>query len=400
MNEKVSVLMCTYNSGEFLRQAIEGVLYQPYENFELIIIDDASTDDSRQIAQEYAALDPRVKTIECPVNRGASTALNAGLRLASGDYLTRHDSDDIMFPERLAEQVNFLRQHPEVGAVGTNVVYIDHQGNEFAVSSFPLTNEEIQAALPDYMCFCGPTILVRREAFVQAGYYFVEHYSTAEDYDLCLRLSEVTQMANLERPLYRYRQHPNSVSVTSRYWQLYCKVRSLEQAAMRRFGVQLPPEFVGYIARDYLRAAILAFLSGQPAHARRCLAIGQRYRPDLLGVDAVEPPLGEIINRYLPEQSFDATITDIEGLFRDLFPRRRDLARQKAHLLAEKYIQEAFARAQNSPSRSFDLKLIWKGVRYDPAWLTNRGIASILVKQGLRNMKNTLSTRLTQNTPS
>jgi glycosyltransferase involved in cell wall biosynthesis len=386
-NGKVSILMCVFNSGEFLCPAIESVLNQSYHAIELIVIDDHSTDDSWEIACDYAERDSRIKTIYSSSNRGASAALNKGLRIAEGDYITRHDSDDVMFPERLEKQVEFLNKFPEVNAIGTNIVFIDPGGNEIGVSSFPLTDDAIQEALPDYMCFCGPTLLVTREAFRKAGYYFVEEYTTAQDYDLCLRLSEVTKMGNLEQPLYRYRQHHSSVSVSKRHEQLYYKVRSLEQAAQRRFGKHPPVHYIDFIARDYMRAAVLGCLSDQIASSRRCLELALRYQHDLLNSPSLRPPLGEIVRRYLPEQPLEDSIADVEKLFQDLFPRDAQLERLKARLMAELYIEEVFARAQNSPTRTFELDLVLKGVRHNPVWLRNRGIQSILVKQPLFNLR-------------
>ena len=378
---KVSVLMCVFNCCEFLCSAIDSVLGQPYKNIELIIIDDDLTDDSWQIACDLAARDPRIVAIRSSVNQGASAALNKGLKIATGDYITRQDSDDIMEPERLVEQVAYLQRFPDVGAIGTNVVYIDLIGNEIDVSSFPLANEEIQETLPDRMCFCGPTVMARRETFSKAGLYYAEEYSTAEDYDLCLRLSEVTRMGNLARTLYRYRQHPGSVSAMKRHHQLYYKVRALEQAAFRRYGLNLSRKFIDYIARDYLRSAILGCYSNEIASAKKCLELAQHYHPDLLFSASLQPPLDEIIKRYLPRQSLEVSLASLESLFRDLLPQNYTLARIKSRLIGEIYIEEAFARANHSPTPFYDLHLIWKGIRYDPGWLTNRGILSILFRK-------------------
>ena len=379
-NPKVSVLMCVFNCCEFLCSAIGSVLGQPYKNIELIIIDDDSTDDSWQIACEFAAQDPRVVTIRSPVNQGASAALNKGLKISTGDFITRQDSDDTMAPERLVEQVAYLQQYPNVGAIGTNIVYIDLIENVINVSSYPLTNEEIQETLPDRMCFCGPTVMVRREAFAKAGFYYAEEYSTAEDYDLCLRLAEVTQMGNLAGTLYRYRQHPGSVSAMKRHHQLYFKVRALEQAAFRRYGLNPPQKFIVYIARDYLRSAILGCFSNEIASAKKCLELAQHYHPKVLVSGSLQPPLDEMIRRYLPRQSFEASLVSLERLFQDLFTQNYSMTRLKCRLIGELYIEEAFTRANHSPTPSFDLRLIWMGIRYDPGWLTNRGILSILFR--------------------
>jgi glycosyltransferase involved in cell wall biosynthesis len=390
MDEKVSVLMCVFNTGDYLCQAIDSVLGQTYPNIELILIDDASSDDSWQIMCEYSAHHPLITAVHNPVNQGMSAALNKGLKMASGDYITRQDSDDVMLPQRLAEQVAYLQQFPEVGAVGTNVTYIDTQGKEIGVSSFPSTNDAIQEALPDRMCFCGPTILVRKESFRQAGFFYPLNNS-AEDYDLCLRLAEVTQMANLEQPLYLYCQRPDSFSNSNRHHQMFGKVRSLEQATQRRFGVHPPPEYIDYIARDYLRTAILGFFSDEISSGKKCLELALRYRPELLRSKTLQPPLEEIIKRYLPDLPLKDRLALVESLFQELLPQKKHLARLKSRLVAELYIVEAFDRFQMSHTPAFEPELVWMGVRHDPRWLTNRGIVSILVKQSVFRRKSRYS---------
>ena len=385
--EKVTILMCVFNSSEFIRPAIESVLLQTYKNFELIIVDDCSTDNSWQIACSYAEVDPRIKTSRTPYNQGASAALNQGLKIAIGDYITRLDSDDIMFPNRLAEQIYYIKKFSEAGAVGTNARYIDTAGNPIGISSYPLTNEAIQEMLPDYMCFCGPSVLVSRDAFVKAGFYFVEEYSSAEDYDLCLRLSEVTQMGNLEPPLYGYRQHQSSVSAAKRHLQLYYKARSLEAATYRRYNRNPPRHFIDYLARDYLRAAVLGWLSKDIASSEECLELALSYNPELLRSDALKPSLGEVIMTYLPKDSLEMSIAHVESMFQDLFPNEKHLARLKSRLIGDIYIREAFARAKKSPINTFEPKLVWKGVQHDPRWLANRGVVSTLFKQYLPRFK-------------
>lgn len=384
--DKVSVLMCVFNTGDFLCQAIDSALAQTHQNIELILIDDASTDDSWQIICNYSEHHPLIRAVRNPENQGMSAALNKGLKFATGDYITRQDSDDIMRPNRLAEQIAFLKRFPEIGAVGCNVNYIDPQGNDLGVSSFPLTDADIQQILPDRMCFCGPTILASRESFRQAGLYYALQ-NAAEDYDLCLRLAEVTQLANIEQSLYFYCQRPDSFSNANRHHQMYGKVRSLEQAANRRFGLHPPAEYVDYIARDYLRAAILGCMSNEIAKSRKCLELALRYRPDLLHSDTLQPSLGEIIKRYLPDDSLEASLAHVESLFRDLLPREKHLARLRSRLVAEIYIVEAFDRAMKSPTRTYELDLFWKGVWHDPHWLSNRGVVSILIKQSILRRK-------------
>ncbi len=178
---RVSVLMTVFNTEAYLRASIDSVLSQTLEDFELIIVDDCSSDGSWPMVTAAAARDRRIVAIRRDRQGGASAALNSGLLHASGTYLTRQDSDDLSTPTRLAEQVAFLERHPEVGAAGTAVLLVDAAGNQLGTSAFPETDREIQPALLDYMCFCGPTVMMRSSAFEAAGLCLVVCLSGSED---------------------------------------------------------------------------------------------------------------------------------------------------------------------------------------------------------------------------
>ncbi len=376
----VSVLMSSYNSSQFLGPAIESILRQTYDPWELIVVDDGSTDESWEIIGQFAARDARIKALRSKENLGASAALNLALQEARGEYITRQDSDDLALPERLEKQVAFLNEHPEVGAVGCNVIYINADSHETGVSDFPLTDDVIQSTLLDRMCFCGPTVMAKRACFQQAGFYFVDDLKTAEDYDLCLRLAEVTRLANIEEPLYRYRQHAGSVSLSKRQFQLVNKARSLEQAIQRRFGANSESELYQIVARDYLRAAVVGCASGEMQNSRVCLGKALSYRPDILSVFDLE----ELILRYMPKISMMAALDYLRTLFEEMLPRNSRLRRLKSKLIAQVYIESAFAREEMGAANMDQKDLIWRGVRYNPAWLFNRGVVSILVKSLVR----------------
>lgn len=376
----VSVLLSSYNNSQYLSPAIESILKQTYDLWELIIVDDGSSDESWDIIGQYAARDARIKALRSKENLGASAALNLALQVAKGEYITRQDSDDLALPERLEKQLDFLNEHPEIGAVGCNVIYINADGNETGVSEFPLTDDMIQPTLVDRMCFCGPTVMARRACFQQAGFYFVDDLKTAEDYDLCLRLAEVTRLANIEEPLYFYRQHTGSVSISKRQFQLINKARSLEQAIQRRFGANSESELYQIVARDYLRAAVVGCAGGDLQSSRVCLSKALHYHSNILNAFDLE----EIILRYLPKFSIKASLDYLRNLFEEVLPRHPSLKHLKSKLMAQVYIESAFAREKMGASNMDQKDLIWRGVRYNPAWLFNRGVVSILVKSLFR----------------
>jgi glycosyltransferase involved in cell wall biosynthesis len=376
---KVSVLMSVFNTQACLGEAIESVLNQTLTDIELIIIDDCSTDDSWPIVLTYARQDSRVVALQNEKNNGASLALNSGLARVRSEYITRHDSDDVSLPCRLQKQVAFLERNPEVGAVGASVLLIDSEGKPLRIASFPRADEDIQSALLDYMCFCGPTVMVRRPIFEKIGFRFNDALSGAEDYDLCLRLAEVTRLANLEEPLYQYRQHGTSVSHRLRFHQLLRKAIALEQAIHRRFGPVPSGRALTNVARDYLRVAVLGQAGGEFARSHDCLARALVLNRDLFNDTGL---VEKIVRKYTPRSSVRAALNFTEGLFRDLFPANRRLRRMKRRLISELHVQEVFLGASRKQHKLVD-KHLWPAVRTNPTWLMNRGILTLLFRQAI-----------------
>ncbi len=206
----VSVLMSVYNSDRYLAQAIESILNQTYQNFEFIIIDDGSTDRSLAILQNYAAQDSRIR-LASRENRGIPKTRNELITQATSELIAVIDSDDIAFPQRLAMQVTFLQQNPEVVWVGGAFELIDARGRRLTQIGMPQSNAEIQQLLVQgNTSFLHPGAMVRRSAILQVGGYD-ESLPTAHDLDLWLKLSEVGQLANLQEPVVKYRIHGNSI---------------------------------------------------------------------------------------------------------------------------------------------------------------------------------------------
>src|SRR4051812_13632630 len=142
----ISVLMPVYNAEKFVSEAIESILRQTYTDFEFLIVDDGSTDDSVDIVNEYAQQDKRIVHIVRP-HAGLNTTLNEGLKVAKGKYLARMDADDISLPQRFARQVKYLDAHPECVLVGSRVMLMDMYGSPFAESFHKLSHDKIDAEL-------------------------------------------------------------------------------------------------------------------------------------------------------------------------------------------------------------------------------------------------------------
>lgn len=231
----ISVVMPVYNSEKYVASAIDSILNQTCVDFELLIFDDGSTDKSWEIISQYAKIDKRIVPFRSETNSGYVVHLNNGVMRAVGDFIARMDSDDIALPDRLALQLDFLRSNPNVGVVGTSSIQIDERGRELRVS---LRNDASKALL--WQSFftnplAHPTVMFRKSVVVGAGLYDARKIPS-EDYDLWVRVLRVSLLANLQTPLLKYRQHPNSVSLIKaesqaahalqtlkEHWRYFCK---------------------------------------------------------------------------------------------------------------------------------------------------------------------------------
>ena len=380
---KVSILMSVLNTQDYIRKSAESIFAQTLTDFELIIIDDGSTDNTWMIICELADQDPRVIPLRNETNTGTSNALNKGLLLAKGEYITRQDGDDFSAPRRLESQVHFLDQNLDTDVVGTAVVMVGQDGNPMSTSFTLDKSEDIHLKLLDQMCLCGPTLMFRRKTAEAIDFRFDEQLSGSEDYDFCLRMAEVTKLSNITEPLYYYRQHSEATSVKKRHLQMRNKAIALEQAIARRYGPEPGQEHLMLVAKDYLRAAILSCVICDMDIARDCLSHALSVFPTVL---TISPLIEEVVVRYTPKQSPDAGIIFVERVFGELLPDKPHLARIKSRLQARLYMQAVFALL---PDRESDqvYKYLWQGVRKDPSWLLNRGVISLLAKSMLKKSR-------------
>ena len=237
---RVSVVLPVYNGGAFLAQALDSVLAQTLRDFELIAIDDGSTDASGGILDRTAQADNRV-TVVRQTNAGIIAALNRGIALARGEFIARMDADDVCHPERLARQVAFLDARPEIAVVGCAVTLIDEAGKRIREVEYPETPEAVAAFLDTGAPLAHPTVMMRRAAVLAvAGYR--DAYKHAEDYDLWLRMAERYRMANLPERLLLYRQHASKHSFAYAVEQRFATRVALAAARCRRAGKPDPTD--------------------------------------------------------------------------------------------------------------------------------------------------------------
>lgn len=227
--------MPVYNAERYLTEAMDSILAQTFTDFELIVIDDGSTDGSRAILNRYAATDPRVRMIRRP-NTGLTPALNECLELARGEFIARMDADDVSLPERFELQIDYLRANPDVLLLGGAYDLIDGAGRLLRRVSQPPDDRSLQEiCLSGRTPICHPSAMMRTAETLRVGGYD-EQFEVAQDLDLWLRLGEIGKMACLPQTLVKYRMHENSMS-EQRQEQQVAEMRLSCELAWRRRGI-------------------------------------------------------------------------------------------------------------------------------------------------------------------
>jgi len=227
----VSLVMAVRNGERFLRESIQSVLAQSFRGFELLIVDDASTDRTRAIIDSYH--DRRIRVITNETQRGLSASLNRGIGAARGRYIARLDADDVAEPERLAAQVELLEQRPEIALAGSWYTIVDEQGREIARRAVPCDHHEIRWMLGFCNAFAHSAVMIRKSALDEVGLYD-ESLTYAMDYDLWLRIAARMRVANLGRYLVRWRA--NSASLTAALGDGTERVERTTMDLARRLG--------------------------------------------------------------------------------------------------------------------------------------------------------------------
>lgn len=249
----VTVLMPVYNGEPFVGQTVESILRQTWADFEFIIVNDGSTDRTREVVASFG--DPRIRLVDNGVNLGLTKSLNRGLALARGEFVARQDSDDLSHPSRLAEQVAFMRSNPAVAVVGTQVRVIDERGH---VSRRPgwqraTSDAGIRFQLMFDNAFIHTSVLFRREIVRELLGGYDEGFRTGQDFELWSRVAARYAVANLPRPLVDYRFHNNSTA--ARYGEEHLELsRAVVAANLRRYLelAHVPDEWTRLISGMHL----------------------------------------------------------------------------------------------------------------------------------------------------
>ncbi|TMV50003.1 glycosyltransferase [Paenibacillus mesophilus] len=213
----ISVAMAVHNGEMYLQEAIDGLQAQTYKKMEVVIVNDGSTDRTRNILDQIQ--DRRFRVFHLPKNRGAANALNVAIRMARGEWIAIHDADDISHPDRLAKQAKYIHKHPGHVAVGSLIQCILGksplprqllQSTELAFNSY-VTPKQIKEGRFSACPLCHGSVVFSKQAYIKAGGYNPQ-YKIAYDYDLWTRLIDLGPIGKVNKVLYHYRVHASSLS--------------------------------------------------------------------------------------------------------------------------------------------------------------------------------------------
>lgn len=215
----VSVLIPLYNAEPFIGATIESVLAQTFADFELVILNDGSTDASGKIAEEYAAGDERVRVFH-QENKGLTATRNSAVAFARGELLAWQDNDDTSYPARLEKQVAYMHANPDCAYLGA-AAEIFSEGEDAAVTVALVWHEQLCDRLLTENCFFSGSVMLRKSALLACnGYDERPGTNVVEDFDMAMRIAQRHRVANLPEVLYRYRLNPGGLSISNRELQV------------------------------------------------------------------------------------------------------------------------------------------------------------------------------------
>ncbi len=377
----ISVLMSVYNGERFIKEALDSIINQTFTDFEIILIDDASTDNTPQILGGYTQ--ENLIKITNSKNLGLTRSLNKALTVAQGKFIARQDADDISHPERFRRQSDFLLASPEIGLLGTSYYVIDQHGQILDISRPPTADDQLRKSLERGNIFCHGSVMMRRDILEKVGGYN-EYFRVTQDYDLWLRLSEHSQIANIDEILYRLRFLSESMTRKSRGLQLSYRRLARHLADQRLSGQAegpmpddlseaFPPEPLRLFG-DARWAAFLFYSAGQKSGPRefmhRALEI-QNQHHIIPSTSWAEWALARAQDLASLRDDADQAINFIIWVFGNLPTLFTQPSVKKT--IAQFYADQAFL-AQETGNRKNVRRYAWGAVKYDFSWLKNRGL--------------------------
>jgi glycosyltransferase involved in cell wall biosynthesis len=228
---RISIILPTHNGAAYIRRAIQSVREQTFKDWELLVINDGSTDATGALVTESVATDARIRSFVFTQNKGIQKALNEGLMQARGQLIARIDDDDIWAdPQKLDKQLRYMAEHPRCVLVGTGLIVQNEEGVELYRFSNPLTDEAIRARMLYRNCFSHSTVLFKKEAALHFnGYSEMDEALHIEDYDLWLKLGTYGEMGNIPDYAVRFTHRSGAISAQHKLVQLARQARLTSQ---------------------------------------------------------------------------------------------------------------------------------------------------------------------------
>jgi len=264
--------MSVYNGSYYLRESVESILNQSFTNFEFIIIDDGSTDDSWEILTQYAERDRRIRVIKNEQNIGLTRSLNKGIKLAQGEYIARQDADDISLAQRFEKQVLVLDQHSDVLLASCNIDVVNAEGHYLETLKRDCDPDLTSWYLLFHNRIAGHSQVMFRRVLVQELGGYNETYQYSQDYELWCRLSKVGKIAILPEILLRQRNHNKSVSAEKRSEQYAYVLEQIKLNVKQLTGEELRLEDAENLRKFWVHPA------GIPLSEQQVDALNVRLR--------------------------------------------------------------------------------------------------------------------------
>lgn len=293
----VSVIMPVYNSERYLKEAIESILNQTFQDFEFLIFDDGSTDNSKEIIKEYVDKDDRIVPFFSEVNCGYVVHLNKGIELAKGEFIARMDSDDISLPTRFEKQISRLKEVGNIGIIGSSTITIDKYGKKNRTDYRESDPDLLRWYTFFFNPFSHPTVMIRKGVFEEVGFYD-EDKLPSEDRDLWTRVA-LTQFTfcNLKDPLLLYREHGDSISNRKKVDQNTISSEVLRSHLQKVVGEPVTLEVIPLFKNFHLTDVKIPF----SAH-RHAIRVLKKLEKNFLKTYSLSPEIKTRINQMAAER--------------------------------------------------------------------------------------------------
>jgi glycosyltransferase involved in cell wall biosynthesis len=371
----VSVFIASYNHGRYLGQTLDSVLAQTYQDFEIVVVDDGSTDNSPALLEDYARRFPdklRYSWHPGRANKGVTYTSNDAIAKTSGPLLAWLGSDDVWMPEKLAREVALLERRPDFGMVCSYARIIDQDGNpKPGLMGKPLPEQALEQLLLGND-ICPSTILIRRACLDDVGVFTPD--LVYSDWDLFIRIAARYAIGFIPEPLAMYRVHGSNMSISTRPGVKLERNLAVLNAVFERDPSLAPAWRDQALARVYLSAALDCFAAGQDAPAREHMARAAQLsgRPLVLEADGLIELAVAYALHHLPAAPGDIPAREryLRAVFAAVAPAYERAAVAKLHIL------EAF-EGHNAGDRARTRRHLLRAVSLQPSWLRNSGVLSI-----------------------